>query len=330
MEKRYYCFDIAKGIGIILVILGHAGVQGLPNVILYSFHIPLFFFLSGLFLRYDIKNRKEYITKRLYGIMGPYFLFYFLYLLKQSALIVIRGDPVSSIVDTVYGMLLQMRGSEWSGKFWFLPIIFQGALLCFIAEEITAIFHKKSLRFVFVVVYYLVGYVYITIFYKALPFNFDAALIAASFMMTAIILKKTIFISLNKGYIFSFFMFSISLLCNIISAYINFILTGRNSDLYWMVIGNPILYLLAGFFGIFSILYFSMLCHSKMLAFIGRNSLLYYCLHHEFIFPVVKIVIAYLPIQELAPYYLTILSCIIITPICFFINKYKSDIINKN
>ncbi|WP_234048969.1 acyltransferase family protein [Xylella fastidiosa] len=40
--------DAAKGLGIFLVVLGHA--KGLPEwwvVLIYSFHVPLFFLLSG-------------------------------------------------------------------------------------------------------------------------------------------------------------------------------------------------------------------------------------------------------------------------------------------
>ena len=44
---RLEWIDKAKGIGIILVILGHTICP--PNIKfwLYSFHMPLFFFLSG-------------------------------------------------------------------------------------------------------------------------------------------------------------------------------------------------------------------------------------------------------------------------------------------
>ena len=49
-KKHYESIDIAKGIGILLVVFGHLTV-GKQNVysFIYSFHMPLFFLLSGLF-----------------------------------------------------------------------------------------------------------------------------------------------------------------------------------------------------------------------------------------------------------------------------------------
>jgi fucose 4-O-acetylase-like acetyltransferase len=65
MQERNAWVDYAKAIGIILVVYGHVarGVfnAGLPmdqdkyllvDSVIYSFHMPLFFFLSGLFF-YD-------------------------------------------------------------------------------------------------------------------------------------------------------------------------------------------------------------------------------------------------------------------------------------
>lgn len=86
MTRRIDWVDIAKGIGVLFVVFGHAvqGVvdsQGLayPNVIwltknfIYSFHMPLFFFLSGLFiekwLSLDIKTA---VIKRM-PLMASYF-----------------------------------------------------------------------------------------------------------------------------------------------------------------------------------------------------------------------------------------------------------------
>ncbi len=53
-SKRLDFIDIAKGIGIILVVTGHLlPVAAGLHVLIYSFHMPLFFFLSGFFLRQD-------------------------------------------------------------------------------------------------------------------------------------------------------------------------------------------------------------------------------------------------------------------------------------
>lgn len=46
-SKRVEWIDTAKGIGLILVILGHLKIDYLSAWI-YTFHMPLFFFLSGV------------------------------------------------------------------------------------------------------------------------------------------------------------------------------------------------------------------------------------------------------------------------------------------
>ena len=53
--KRLHYIDIAKGIGILLVALAHNDLAGYAPFLyhwIYSFHMPLFFFLSGLFFKY--------------------------------------------------------------------------------------------------------------------------------------------------------------------------------------------------------------------------------------------------------------------------------------
>ena len=54
MNERDRCVDVARGLGIALVVLGHNplvlhGPTGEPFRVIYSFHMPLFFFLSGTF-----------------------------------------------------------------------------------------------------------------------------------------------------------------------------------------------------------------------------------------------------------------------------------------
>lgn len=66
--------DACKGIGLVLVILGHT--SGLPTSIhevVYSFHMPMFFMLSGLTFGSSRKHRPalEYIFKRIFRLITP-------------------------------------------------------------------------------------------------------------------------------------------------------------------------------------------------------------------------------------------------------------------
>ena len=48
-KQRDAVVDIAKGIGILLVVYGH--LHNPINTFIYAFHMPLFFFLSGFFIK---------------------------------------------------------------------------------------------------------------------------------------------------------------------------------------------------------------------------------------------------------------------------------------
>ena len=53
--------DIAKGIGILLMVIGHSNMfllyASLPIILIYAFHMPLFVFLSGRTLRYSMEKK---------------------------------------------------------------------------------------------------------------------------------------------------------------------------------------------------------------------------------------------------------------------------------
>src|ERR1700733_4806201 len=87
-KDRVEWADFAKGLGIFLVVLGHAlggliqsGVlpahSGFSFAIdyIYSFHMPLFFFLAGLFVRSSARRPfRSYLANKISVIAYPYFL----------------------------------------------------------------------------------------------------------------------------------------------------------------------------------------------------------------------------------------------------------------
>ncbi|MDR0824099.1 MAG: acyltransferase family protein [Prevotella sp.] len=74
MEKeRIEWIDIAKGIGIGCVVMGHIfSPQMLANKIIFLFHIPLFFYISG-FLYKKASRNGAYTVKKLRNLIVPYF-----------------------------------------------------------------------------------------------------------------------------------------------------------------------------------------------------------------------------------------------------------------
>lgn len=54
IKKREQWADILKGIGAILVVIGHLVLyEGNAKVYIYSFHMPLFFFISGYLYHHE-------------------------------------------------------------------------------------------------------------------------------------------------------------------------------------------------------------------------------------------------------------------------------------
>ena len=90
IKKHQEWIDIAKGVAILLVVIGHsfpdAAVRGGVRIeslqtfreVIYLFHIPLMFFISGMlskriFRHAEHNDRWHYIYDRFKRLMIPYF-----------------------------------------------------------------------------------------------------------------------------------------------------------------------------------------------------------------------------------------------------------------
>lgn len=65
MKERNVTIDIMKGIGIILMVVGHSGCPSFLRNFIYTFHMPLFFMISGYLITESklnvIKKNKNFI-----------------------------------------------------------------------------------------------------------------------------------------------------------------------------------------------------------------------------------------------------------------------------
>jgi len=124
MKQRIGFLDIAKGIGILLVALAHNDLQSYApflHKIIYSFHMPLFFFLSGMFFRPQT-TLGVLTRKRFDSLLRPYFFtlvfIYFAALFFDGTM----GFPVaaSRLLKALYANGFSL---DWVAM-WFLPALF--------------------------------------------------------------------------------------------------------------------------------------------------------------------------------------------------------------
>lgn len=115
MSQRNPIIDVCKGIGILLVIIGHLGtVWGTP---IYMFHMSLFFILSGVCLSDKYLDKKvEFAYKRFVSLMLPFIVF------KGMAYAAIHFGPWpgAEVFIDKYHLL---------GTLWFLKCLFIASVL---------------------------------------------------------------------------------------------------------------------------------------------------------------------------------------------------------
>src|ERR1035437_8554233 len=83
VQERNNSLDIAKGLGILLVIWGHAVCP--VKAYFYTFHVPLFFLLSG-FVFNESYSLKATFYKKIKSLLIPFF--FFLILLRLGFIII--------------------------------------------------------------------------------------------------------------------------------------------------------------------------------------------------------------------------------------------------
>jgi len=127
-----------KGFGIILVVYGH----NFPSIedYIYSFHMPLFFLLAGIF--HPKKSNFQVIKKRVQQILIPYFLWSFLLFIfwffigrKFGESSLLDLSPLKNFIgiffsqgDTTY--------MNWGIPMWFLPSLFLTFLIFYWIQKI--------------------------------------------------------------------------------------------------------------------------------------------------------------------------------------------------
>lgn len=118
-KQRIDYLDIAKGIGIIMVVWAHAG--GPFSRYIYQMHMPYFFLISGL-LYSSNASLKEYTLKKVKSLYIPFAFWNILFYTVKS---VRHGVAASSIFRTVVDIALTLsKDGQYFGATWFLGALF--------------------------------------------------------------------------------------------------------------------------------------------------------------------------------------------------------------
>ena len=288
-EKRDKSIDIMKGMGILFVILGH--ISPTPRILkiwLYSFHMPLFFVCSGMVFSTDrYGNFRNFLNARIRQIVIPYFKYgILLWILTNSQ------RTISSIIfnkDTIVGwdpirlllsLFLGFRLHKYYYSMWFLCALFIGEIFFYFIVRFAK--NKWYLYFLVVITAPFVQ----QLFFKYLHgfyWSSDVLPVCVGFLSMGYLFR-----SFRRELLFfkTCYLLPLVLSGSLLFMVLNYRVCGL-TDLFACVIGNPLYYLFAAFFGCWTILIISnYLNYLKMTEFLGKNSLIIYIFQNSFSIPI--------------------------------------------
>jgi acyltransferase len=280
---RISWIDIAKGLGIILVIHGHTLSPDSYRYIIYAFHMPLFFFLSGLVFRYDKYSLLQTIQKTIKNLLIPYFLFallsYGLWIVNNGAVLTLE-----KVIIHLHGIIYGNSSSLFFNNIlWFLP--------CLIITKIAFAVFAKTLKKDSFILFSLIassvmGY-HLSIAYPklTLPFGIESAFTAIVFFGSGSLITtqmKKYHLESIRFYFkkYQAFFLLLFVMCLFILSALNFNSYGRQIDLRLNNLSNYFFFYIAAASGIMATIIISMkLKKNYILEYIGKNTLLLFALH---------------------------------------------------
>lgn len=350
-KRRVSYLDMAKGIGVILVVAGHViGYMQMNDYKAYlgpiyhwiaSFHMPSFFIISGILLWItgeENRDMKQIILRKIKSLLLPYGVFSIIYILFYARMSIVQPEvvPHSEIIKYVIHTIM-FRGIA---VMWFLTALFFGEILFLFCRK-----HLDDMKLValFSVLCLFVLLTSSVFLWEGWESNYGLMAIGALLQ------------AMYKGALAGFFLmigyFSARLLqkeerksvggflLGILLMLAGGVLCFQNSqvDMNYMVFDRIGLYLIcscAGSFGM--ILICKNMYQSKFLRLCGTNSLVIMATHIEFQVLTYAILFAYWVVQYVSRakeyvffFLVAVMITILETIIVYIFNHYLYFLIGK-
>jgi acyltransferase len=340
VEKLYLrssWIDTLKGIGIILVVIGHLSANKYDNLVryIYSFHMPLFFFISGYLFNLN-KYREvplKFLQKKVKTLLLPYLTFtvisYDFYMICDFLLRVYQPAIYNENIlgKGIYFNLINIFLTQKeliNTPLWFLLCLFTVEILFYL---ISRKYYKSQNNILYFIIFLsFVGYICSNYGSTRFPWKLDVAFTAISFYAVGFFFHNhydKLFLE-RKVYIFF-----ILLILHLVSCFKN-----ESVNMISLSYGNYILFYISAFSGIYAYFYLAQTVQSsKVLEYYGKNSLIILGVHYIIISLLKYAVIfsqkmVHININQNFVFVITIISVLVlIVPIVNFINKHLSFIL---
>ena len=307
MKEKINYIDYSKGIAILFVIFGHVySGNNIATTWIYSFHIPLFFIISGFLLKLNKnKDTKSMILKKFKSLMVPYILFSIInivgfYLIKDLSYEVFKGNIFNTI--TLFGI----------GALWFLPALFISETL-FLFEKNNISKNKYKALFYISIVFIIAIFIFVskgnyTNVIGKLTIVLVRSMVALFFINIGYYLYKVIS-KINFKIYQILILAAISIILSTLNGYVDLPLYVFNS-----IIGSLLIIAIT-----------KKINHSKVLKFLGQNTLIIMATHQLILQAILK--------SSLIKYLNDIMIIFIILlleyPLIKIINKYLPFMLGK-
>lgn len=182
--NRVTYLDIAKGFAILAVISGHCGL-GKIGTFLYTFHLPLFFIISGYCFKFQ-NDFKVFIKSKVKNYLVPYFCCsiilavygFITHGLKSGEWIIIY------LIDRLLSFIIQRRHTT----LWFLAALFFGVLIFWLICKL----FKNNLKNICIVssILSFTFIIYDEVIGISLPWNIDTSFIILFYLAFGYLLKS--------------------------------------------------------------------------------------------------------------------------------------------
>lgn len=324
-NQRYEEIDVCKGLGMILVIIGHMLLlgTGMLRSWVWSFYMPMFVIVSGFFYK------QQACEKYIYSLLLPYYKIGILCIILYAGLF--RGsDLVQEFVALICGCTAPYYIVFSAASLWFLTMFFVVKVIYTIVDSrIHNIYIQTIIYLLFSVVGVIIGR------YRgrySFVYNIDIALVFILFYHVGrgIGIKKVNEIR-NYSNLINLIIVAISLGTSLLLTRLN-----GGYDVFQVAIGgNYLLFYLnaiAGTMFMIEIAYFvsKIKCIKELLGAIGKNTLLILAIHY----PLVQIYLMYIKEQLSLPRWFSWIVCIIIIFVSYvlaeFIKTYFPSLLGKS